>query len=175
MSDRSRTIADLLADRFRDIAADIERPGGLDAPVRDLDFYDAWAARSRATRIYGYTPWEAAVLEHCVIHSGTFRFSPNPLHELYPGIPKIWLHSGGPHGTDERLVVKPGRSCENRIRDFIAKTAAFKRRGVLFYVKSLCKSQYGFPGIQTAAYSSSTCKSDATPVLSEKVIRLRRA
>jgi hypothetical protein len=171
----TRTTADLLAKQVREIERQLAEPGGLDSPARGLDFYDAWAAQHRATRVYSLTPWEAAALEKCVILSGTFRFSPNPLHEPLPGIPKQWLHGGGPHGDDDRLRVNPGRSLDNRIRDLIEKAAIFKPRGVLFYVTSLPKSQYGFAGIQTMAYSSATCTVKQAELPGEKVIRLRRA
>lgn len=170
-----RTTADLLAKQVREIERRLDDPEGLDSPARGLDFFDAWAAQYRATRIYSLTPWEAAALEKCVILSGTFRFSPHPLHEPLPGIPKQWLHGGGPQGDDDRLKVNPGRSLDNRIRDFIEKAAMFKPRGVLFYVASLPKSQYGFAGIQTVAYSSATCTVKQADIPGEKVIRLRRA
>jgi hypothetical protein len=171
----TRTTADLLAKQVREIERQLADPGGLDSPARGLDFFDAWAAQYRATRIYGTTPWEAAFLEACVIYSGTYRFSPNPLHEPFPGIPIDWLHQGGPHGTDARLRVAAGRALANRVRDIAEKVALFKPRGVLFYVKALPKSQYGFNGVQTAAYSATTCKPNPAEVPSEKVIRLRRA
>ena len=171
----NRTTADLLAKQVREIERQLAEPGGLNSPARGLDFFDAWAKQYRATRIYGTTPWEAAFLEACVIHSGTYRFSPNPLHEPFPGIPIDWLHKGGPDGTDARLRVAAGRALANRVRDISEKVALFKSRGVLFYVKALPKSQYGFNGVQTAAYSTVTLNVKPAEVPSEKVIRFRRA
>lgn len=171
----TRTTADLLAKQVKEIERQLAEPGGLGLPARGLDFFDVWAAQYRATRIYGITSWEAALLEACVIYSGTYRFSPNLLHEPFPGVPIDWLHQGGPHGTDARLQVAAGRALANRIRDITAKVALFKPRGVLFYVKALPKSQYGFNGVQTAAYSASTLNVKTAEVPSEKVIRLGRA
>jgi len=188
--------ADLLAKQVREIDRQLAEPGGLDSPARGLDYFDAWAAQYRATRIYSLTPWEAAAIENCVIYAGTYRFAPGDCittaenrspewleerarraaegHEALPGIPREWLHTGGPNGTDERLLVNPGRSLDNRIRDLIEKAALFKPRGVLFYVASLPKSQYGFTGIQTVSYSMATCTAKPADLPREKVIRLAR-
>jgi hypothetical protein len=171
----SRTNADLLASAVRDITRQLEEPGGLDRLARGLEFFDAWAHQYRASRIYGYTPWEAASIEWCVLASGTYRFSPSPLHEPYPGVPRQWLHSGGPNGDDERLLVDAGRSLDGRIRDLVTKIGMFKQRGVLFYVKQLPKTQFGFTGIQTAAYSAQTLNVQKQQPAGEKVIRLSRA
>jgi len=171
----TRSNADLLAQRVRHLTRQLEEPGGLDRRARGLEFFDAWAEQYRAARIYGTTSWEAGALEWCVLASGTYRFSPSPMHEPYPGIPRQWLHSGGPHGNDDRLRVDAGRSLDNRIRDFIKKLGLFKHRGVLFYVKQLPKTQFGFPGIQTAAYSAQTLNVHKQQPAGEKVISLARA
>jgi hypothetical protein len=172
---RDHRFADLLAERVREIQRQLEEPGGLDRLARGLEFFDAWAAHVKAARVYGSTPWEAGALECAVIYNGTFRFSPNVLHDPLPGIPRQWLHSGGPDGTDDRLRVNPGRSLDNRIRDWIEKTGNFRERGVLYYVTTLPKSQFGFAGVQTQAYSVTTFNAAKPQQAGEKVIRLSRA
>jgi len=167
--------ADLLAERVREIQQQLEEPGGLDRLTRGLEFFDAWAARMKAARVYGTTPWEAGALECSVLYTGTFRFSPNVLHDPLPGIPREWLHSGGPDGTDDRLRVNSGRSLDNRIRDWIEKTRKFRQRGVLYYVATLPKSQFGFAGVHTQAYSVASYNADKPQQAGEKVIRLSRA
>lgn len=180
-----RTAIDLLARQVREMDRLVREPGGVAAVVRDLEFFDQWAAEMKATRLYGITAWEAGVLECLVISSGTYVYTPDSTRDTlsaymasrpaFPGVPKHWLHTGGPLGEDERLIVKSGRSLDNRMRDFAEKVLRFKPRGVLFYLKTIPKTEYGFSGLQTAAYSHSTLSAGKQQGQAKPLVRFGRA
>lgn len=170
---RAQSKVDSLARVVREILATETTDPKLEARVGDDEAWEDWARGYGAVRLLGkVSPFGAQVIEVIVKFSGTFR--PHAAMEFLPGIPAHFLCNGGPDGKYSHLTdKKPGQALWKKIDRLARMLNKERSSGVRFYVKTVNKSETGFRGVQTAAWSVQTFQDTPQIAPPKTAIRFR--